>query len=159
MLSIQVKIEGDKVVIDGLRNLAASVPQAIAAGLFRAAMGVHREAFAKLSGPGLAESGVPGGAYPVPVRTGWLRRMLDFVPPGASKSSGGLTFTAGALEAIVYNAAAYASVIHEGTHSSSKHGKRPFLTDGLQAFGDAKIKDIMEDEIQKAIAKHLTGGK
>jgi hypothetical protein len=90
------------------------------------------------------------GGYPVPVRTGNLKRLLDFLDPGQSKGE----FIAGPMEAIVYDSAEYASVIHEGTGSSAKFGKRPFVDDALAAFnqGDG-IASAIEEEIQSEIQK------
>ncbi|MDH4100602.1 MAG: hypothetical protein OEV28_08500 [Nitrospirota bacterium] len=92
------------------------------------------------------------GAFPVPRLTGHLARMLDFLDPGQSKSAEGHSFTAGALEAAVFDSAEYADIIHEGRGSSAKFGERPFLTDALESFnrGD-KIKQIIEDKINDAM--------
>jgi hypothetical protein len=90
------------------------------------------------------------GGYPVPFRTGNLKRLLDFVPPGQSKGD----FSAGPMEAIVYNSAQYANVIHEGKGSSAKFGARPFLTDALNTFNQGGlIEATIEDEIHTALAK------
>ncbi|MEW6115660.1 MAG: hypothetical protein AB1553_02010 [Nitrospirota bacterium] len=52
MLSLQANVQGDKLVITGFRQLAAETPKAIDRGLVRIAIGVHRNAFEWLSGPG-----------------------------------------------------------------------------------------------------------
>lgn len=89
------------------------------------------------------------GGYPVPVRTGNLKRLLDFVNPGQSKGS----FTAGAMEGIVYNSARYARVIHDGAGSSAKFGRRPFLEDALSKFNQGGlITATIESEIKTEIA-------
>lgn len=85
------------------------------------------------------------GSYPVPVLTGHLRRSEDYVPPGKSKSTDAFTFRAGRLEAILYNSARYASVIHDGTHSSTKFGRRPFMDD---AFKNVDVKSHIENELK-----------
>jgi len=145
MLSLNVTVENDKVVIKGLQEMAAEMPQALKNTMKRGAIGTHREAFDFLSGA----KGNPGG-YPVPVETGHLRRLLDFLPPG--KSKGG--FSAGPLESIVYDSAIYSRTIHDGTGSSAKFGARPFITDGFEAFnrGDQLVQ-IADEEVAKVIAK------
>jgi hypothetical protein len=174
MLAVNVQIQGDKVIIAGLNGLAADMPKAIGRGFKKVTRGVHREAMEFLNGAGGAgrkqqivgpsrgftkKSGEAvnfkpqfqgAGAYPVPVRTGALKRLLNFVDPGQSKGS----FTAGPLSAIVYDSAEYASVIHEGTGSSAKFGARKFLTDALDKFnaGDG-IAKVLDAEIQAEISK------
>jgi len=174
MLGIRVTMEGDKAVIAGLEKAAKEMPGAIQAGLFRIVEKANEEAVNLLSGPGNPSArgrkytrggktfrrtrargqsaslqGKPG-SYPVPVLTGWLRRMQGFVPPGETKTANGITFRAGRFEAILYNAAEYANVIHEGTRSSAKYGRRPFHTDAIQKVPMAQI---MEEEIGKALPK------
>jgi hypothetical protein len=154
MLDISVTIQGDKVVIDGLGQLAAGLPGAVRLGLERSAIGIERIAFAFLAGAGSKESNVAAGGYPVPVRTGDLRRHLDWLKPGESKSGPAGTITAGQNEVIVYNSELYANVIHEGIGSSAKFGPRKFLTDALERFNaDDRIKANIEEEISSEIAK------
>lgn len=149
MLDIQVTIDGDKVVIQNLGHLMSQVPRAIDAGLIRVAKGVHCEAFAFLSG-----SRGPGGSYPVPVRTGWLRRSLDWLEPGQSKTGEMGTFTARKHEVVVYDSAVYANVVHEGTGTHQKFGKRPYLQDALKQFDEGgRIAQIISEEIAKVIRK------
>lgn len=173
MLDLSVTIQGDKVIIEGLNKLTKELPSAVQKGLERAAIGIHREAYAFLSGAGAkgttsgtatgkgkikgqkwTPQNISGGGYPVPVRTGWLRRSLNWLKPGESKTGEAGIFRAGLNEVVIYNSAAYANVIHEGRGSSAKFGPRRFLTDALKRFNQGdKIKAIMEDEIQKARAK------
>lgn len=145
MLSINATVENDKVVIKGLQQLQAEMPQVLQATLTRGAMGTHREAFDFLSGAG----GNPGG-YPVSVETGNLRRLLNWLKPGASKGE----FKAGDLEAIVYDSAIYSRSIHDGTGSSAKFGARPYITDGFERFnrGD-KLARIADEEVEKVLKK------
>lgn len=169
-MQISVNLQGDKVVINNLQGLISDYPKAIQRGMSRSVKGIHRLAVDFLSGAGskgiyvTTKSGgkrwkkrdtpIPGGGYPVPVRTGNLRRMLDFVEPGRSKSSNGSTFTAGPMEAIVYNSAEYARVIHTGTGSSAKFGPRKYLYDALDQFNQGnRIADNISEEISADIAK------
>jgi hypothetical protein len=180
MLDLKVTIDRDKAVIDNLGAISANMLNAIKRGLSRIAKGVHREVFDYLSGAGgagkqqrrkpaegertsftnkstgrhITFSLLEGaGAYPVPVRRGNLRRLLDYVEPGETKTvADGSTSTAAPDEAVVYDSAEYARVIREGTGSSAKFGPRDYLTDGLERFnqGDRIVK-IIEEEIAKEI--------
>jgi hypothetical protein len=171
---LNVRIEGNKALIDGLNRLAAAgVPKAVERGLVRIGAGVYREALYWLSGSGGAskkartdyagftnKSGKEvmfrsyqgAGGYPVPKRTGHLSRQLDWLKPGESKSGDVGAFTAGKNEVVIFNSAGYADAIHEGKGSSAKFGPRRYMTDGLERFnaGDA-MKRIMEEEISKEI--------
>ncbi len=145
MLSINATLENDKIVITGLRELSRDLPQALQRTLTRGAIGTHRESFDLLGG-----SKEPAGAYPVPVVTGHLRRLLDWLKPGARKEN----FSAGPLESIVYNSAEYSRVVHEGRGSSTKFGVRSFITDGFERFnkGD-KLAEIAAEEIEAEARK------
>jgi hypothetical protein len=175
MLDINVTIHGDKVIIDGLNKLAAEFPNAVKRGLERSAIGVYRSAQDFLRGSGGTAKKVRGdytgftkksgeevkfraykgaGAYPVPMRTGVLMKALDWLKPGESKSSSIGTFAAGDNEAVIFDSAEYANVIHEGKGSSAKFGPRRFLTDALTKFNSgARIKQTIEEEIEKEISK------
>jgi len=90
------------------------------------------------------------GAYPVPIRVGWLRRQLNWLKPGQSKDG----FFAGDLEIIEYDAAQYARVVHEGYGSSAKFGPRRYLTDALERFNKgARIAGAVEEKIQQKLDK------
>lgn len=177
MLDINVTIKGDKIIFEGLDRFAQQIPGAVQKGLTDAVRGMHSEALALLNAAGAKgdystgkwkEKDTPdaSGGYPVPVRTGFLKRALHYLEPGQSKSFGNQTdfqtrkskkvvkdtMKVGDTEAMLYNTAEYAYVIHEGRGSSAKFGPRPFLTDALEKFNQGdKIKKIMEDEINKAI--------
>lgn len=160
MLDISVKIDGDRVILEGLNRLAAEMPAAVRRGMERAAKGIYRDASAWLKGPGSKTSvrkkvkGSQAGGYPVPVRTGHLRRSLNWLKPGETKTGDAGTFTAGPNEVVIYNSAVYANAIHEGKGSSAKFGPRRFLTDALEEFNQGiGIKSVIEDEIQKAKTK------
>lgn len=143
MLSINATVEGDKVVLRGLRELQSDMPQVIQRTLTRGAKGTHRESFDLLNGP----AGMSGG-YPVPAQTGHLKRLLEWVKPGESKTSNGLSFDAGNMEAIVYDSAEYSEAVHEGLGSSRKFGARRFITDGFERFNKGnRLAEIAAEEI------------
>lgn len=171
MLDISLTIEGDKIIIEGLNKLSQELMPAVRRGLQRSAISIHRQAFQWLSGAGAKgkstevtsaagktylrwdKQSIAAGGYPVPVRTGWLRRCLNWLKPGASKTGEAGTFTAGPNEVVIYDSARYANVIHEGTESSKKFGPRQFLTDAFELFNRGLgIKGDVQDEIQKAKA-------
>lgn len=183
MLDVQVTIENEQVVVKGLQRFAEQTPAAVRRGLMRVAAGTHREAMDWLSGPGrtkmrltnrgavihedgritkrktrlsgqTSQLGARPGSYPVPVLTGNLRRMLNWLSPGQTKSGEAGTFTAGDMEVVVYDSAAYADVIRSGKWTSKGFGPRPFLEDALTRFNEgARIKQILEEEIQAEIEK------
>lgn len=98
------------------------------------------------------------GGYPVPVRTGNLKRLLNFVDPGQTKGTGGVSFTAGPLEAVVYDSAEYASVIRFGTGSSAKFGPRDYLTDAFDKFNQFGgvgngVMHVIESEYSNELVK------
>lgn len=188
MLAINVTVTGDKIIIEGLQQLAAEMPRVVQRGLRRITKGVHREAMDFLNGKGgmnsyetrTSKSGKQyqkktgsklemydgftrasgavqqfkrfsdSGGYPVPVRTGNLKRLLNFVNPGQSKDG----FSAGAMEGVVYDSAEYARTIHDSTGSSAKFQKRTYLTDALARFNQGdQIAATLEDEIRMEIKK------
>ena len=169
MLGINVTIDGERVVIEGLENLSDNIKsKAIPRGIRRIVKGTASIALEKfLSGPvrGLksktskggrqrAVAGKPelAGGYPVPRLSGTLKRLLGWLFPGQSKSSNGLSYNAGPMEGLVYDSALHAGIIHEGTGSSKKYGPRRFLDDAFSAFNrGARTTLIMEDEIEKEI--------
>ena len=183
MLDVQVTIENEKVVIRNLQKLAEETPSAVRRALKRVAAGTHREAMVWLSGPGRSKMrltnkgttihedgritkrrtalrgqsdqlGARPGGYPVPVMTGNLRRMLNWLSPGDTKTGDAGTFTAGPMEVVVYDSAAYADVISSGKWTSAGFAPRPFLTDALTKFNEgARIKQLLEEEIQQEITK------
>lgn len=159
MLDIQIKIEGDKVILEGLNKLAAEMPKAIDRGLNTVAKGIHRAAYDFLSGHGSKAStkkGAYAGGYPVPVRTGHLRKQLDWLKPRTSKTGDVGTFTTGEHEVVIYDSALYADVIHEGKGSSASYGRRPYLQNALEMFNQGnRIRATIEEEIQKEIDKKL----
>lgn len=147
MLDIQVTVSGDQVVISGLEKLAVDMPQPLQRGLTKIIRGTHQEALNWLNGAGAKSSNVAPGGYPVPARTGNLKQHLDFLEPGQSKAG----FSAGPLEAMEYDSAEYASVVHDGSGTSSKYGPRPFIDDGYMAFS-GNTTEILESELETQIA-------
>lgn len=197
MLDIQVTLEGDKILLAGLQTWIEQFPKAISKALTRSGEGIYRYAHDNLNGGGGDNKKTRGdyigfikgarsssgtystgttvtfraykgaGGWPVPVRTGNLKRLLAWLKPGATKTVAafsdlrsqktvtlGGSLSAGTQEVIIYNAAEYANAIHEGRGSSAAYGKRPFLTDGLTRFNQGdRIRAILEEEIQSARAK------
>ena len=188
MLSVNVTISGDRVIINGLNQLAAEMPKVVQRGLKKVARGTYRIAMDKINGAGgfnsyetrtsssgkqyqkktgsklnryvgftrsdgaqaMFKSFTDSGGYPVPVRTGNLKRLLDWLDPGETKG----VFSAGQMEVVVYDSALYASVIHQGTGSSAKFGPRPFMTDALNKFNQGNgISGILNTEISAEIAR------
>jgi hypothetical protein len=184
MLDIRITVNGDKVILSGLNQLAGEgIPAAIDRGLIRSGEGVFSSAFAFLSGPGGAAKVPAGGkkvatdytgftkksgedamfrtyagagAYPVPVRTGMLRRLLDWLHPGQTKTGPAGSFSAGRHEVVIFDSAQYHASIHEGFGSSAKFGPRRFLTDGLEKYNQGnRIKGNIEHELATEIAKDM----
>ena len=148
---ITINITKDQVAIHDIKRIHRKYPGAVTNALETIVIGVNKIAIDYLSGPGAKKSGIPGGGYPVPVRTGHLRRAENIVLPGKTKSAGGKTYSAGPMGAIAYNAAAYAAAIHEGLGSSRKHGRRPFLTDAVDKYGAARMIKALDKEITKIL--------
>jgi len=179
MHAINVKISGDKILIEGLGQFSAELPKTIQLGLKKSVQGIHPLAMEFLNGAGGAgrkaqivgpskgftkKSGetvkfkqqfTGAGAYPgVPVRTGNLKSLLDWVDPGQSKTSNNDTFTAGPMEAVIFDSAEYANVIHEGLGSSRKFGPRRYLTDALNKFNASDgIANAISAEIDQALKR------
>jgi hypothetical protein len=158
MFGVKTEIKGDKIVIKGLRRMAAEFPHAFDRGLSRSVKGIHREAHDFLSGPGRKDGDIAGGGYPVPIRSGHLRRMLNFLEPNRSKTVNdgdeAITFVAGKHEAIVFNAASYGESVHDGYGSSKGFGPRPFIDDAFEEFNrSVGVTKTIQDEVGKAIRK------
>ncbi len=172
MLVLTATVENDKIILNGLQNIAHEMPSAIGRGFNRIGPGIFAEAYKRLSGPGSGfhfaarkeelgghksgwrKKNDNAGAYPVPVRVGNLRRLLGWVGPGESKASGDLSFTAGPLELVLYDSAAYATSIFRGKDSSKAYGERDAIKDGMADFGGVdKMAQVIDEEIQKEIDK------
>jgi hypothetical protein len=183
MLALKVTVQGDRVVIEGLQQIAAEMPKAVGRGLSEIVMTVHRIALQWLSGPGRSQMapitrhktlkdldrpntrgqfddlGARPGSYPVPVITGNLRRLLDWIGPNKSKAGNGASFTTGPMEAMLYDSAEYSSVIHGGTGSSAKFGPRAFIDDSFDSFNaGAGPVTVLDRHIQEEIDKRNLRG-
>ena len=113
----------------------------------RIADNTFAEAFKLLSGTGAAWS------YPVPVRTGNLRRSLwRITPAGYKGGQPNETYNLGPGEAYVGDSAEYARAIHDGrifrrALSGGRGMGRPFLTDAMNAvLGNVKRYGIEEND-------------
>lgn len=149
MLEIRVKIENGQAGGAYTRRIIDRAPLAAKRGLKRIIRGLHREADDFLAGA----AGKPG-SYPIPVITGHLRRNLDWLDPGEKKTVNGVSFATDDLEAMLFDSAIYASVVHDGTHSSDIHGPRPFTDDALEAFSTGgRIEGIMDAEFKKEVER------
>lgn len=184
-MNISISLEGDKLVIENLNAMPRLVHLASNRGLKKVAIGVSRLSVDYLNNGGAKgtstwktskktgkeylswkknDAPVSSGAYPVPTRTGHLKRLMFFLGADESKTvtysdikdrkQYSSEFKTGPNEVIVFNAAHYSRVIHEGLGSSAKFGRRPFLHDALQKFnaGD-NIVHIVTREIEKGLSR------
>lgn len=137
---LSVNAKGDGFVIDFLDSFDERTARGARRAVQRITTSVFRHASAFLAGHHKAAS----GGYPVPSRTGHLRRQLNFVANGKSKDG----FKAGDMEGIIYNSAIYAPVIALGTGSSQKFGERQFLKSGLERFmSEENVEAVFIEEI------------
>lgn len=148
MLDLRSTIDLSKITrhLDGMDDRIVAGAQD---GLEKGAKALHRSAYDWLSGA----AGSPG-AYPVPVVTGNLRRLLDWLGPNSQKSSEDGSYATGPLEVLIYDAAAYADVIHDGTYSSTKFGPREYLSDPMR-----DLQSEIHDKVEASIAEHIKKGK
>lgn len=156
MLNVTATVRGDRVVFENLEAWHRHLPKGVEHGLSTIARHVFRQAHQFLSGV----QKDPPGSWPVPVRTGHLRRSLNWLEPGESKTTEAGTFEAGPLQAVVYDSAIYAYPIHEGRGSSAKFQSRPYLTEALKVFarGD-RIATTMNKAIRDELKRVSKGGK
>lgn len=108
-----------------LDRMATAIPRAIDSGLGKWAIIAHRAALKNLSG----SKSDAAGSYPVPVRTGNLRRSDDYVLPLHSKH--GIFAAHG--QAYLVNTAGYAHAIHEGEGTNASHSPRRFEADAVES--------------------------
>jgi hypothetical protein len=145
---MRVDVHNEKIILDRLNQAPALAFGAVRKAMARVGMGVHRSAYDFLSG-----KKTDTGGTPIPVVTGNLRRMLDWLKPGESKYAGGMTVVAGPYDTIVYDTAAYAEAVAKGKGSSAKFGPRDFLAGALDDFNSGKrIDRIMDEEMRRALA-------
>ena len=173
MLNISVTIENEKVILEGLEGFSEDIrTKAIPEALREIASGTAREAIRFLEGPkrGLKTVKAKGsgrqratpqgeaGGYPVPRLTGNLHRLLQWLGPNRTTESEGKSFTTGPMDAVIFNSAEYANVIHDGTGTSAKYGARPFLNDAFEAFNSGeRAKKIVEEKIDEVKGSHGLG--
>lgn len=172
MLDIRANFNGVRQAEVQIEKIEHAYPSAVRKGLSRIIRGMHGFALEKLKGAGGAgrkqqivgpsrgftkKSGesvqfkqqfAGAGAYPVPVRTANLKRLLNYVTPGQSKSGAGFNVHAGPMEAILYNSAEYSNVIFQGLGSSRKFGPRNALIDALERYKSGEMAAILEEELQ-----------
>ena len=166
MIGFNVVIDGDEVLIQGLDSLEELLPSVIQDGLGDIIDRVHAAAIRRLQGPKRGVRTVRAkksgrqrtvalkpelaGSDPIPRVTGNLLRLLGSVKPGRSKTSRGLIFTAGPLEAILYDSARYSSQISGGTGSSAKYGARPFEKDAVEEV-EPQMPAIINERINRLL--------
>lgn len=143
MLLMKVDVANEKVFLERVQRDMKGVPGAMRRAMTRTGRGVFRKATDWLSG-----KRADTGGFPVPVVTGHLRRMLNWLKPGESKSDGGSVVVAGPAESIVYNTAAYSEVIAKGLGSSEQYGPRDYLEKALTDFSaNNRISQIIDEEL------------
>lgn len=108
-----------------IKNHEKAMEKGFDKGLGRWAVAANLASKRLLSGSG---KDAPS-AYPVPVRTGFLRKAQDYILPNQKK--GGIK--AGKHEAILVNGAEYAVYIHD---------KHPFAQDGIDKTRSAGMQMI-----------------
>lgn len=144
MLYMKVDLAGEKVLMADLKNMPSAVNHGMRRAMIRLGRGVFRSAFDWLSG-----SRADTGGFPVPAKTGHLRRSLNWLQPGQSKSSRDGIITAGPDEVVVYDSAAYAESIARGLGSSEKFGPRDYLARALEEFSGRPVEKIIDEELEQ----------
>ncbi|MHB8173320.1 MAG: phage virion morphogenesis protein [Nitrospirota bacterium] len=138
--------------LTGLRkDLAGEVANNIVG---RLAKNVFEKAFDNLSGPRIPKKkwrkSPLAGSWPVPVRTGQLRRSLYMIGAGGLKQGdGGGKYSVGPGEAYVGDSAKYAGEIEDGPRGN----KRPFLTEPAREYLGLAPR-IADEELKKVVEKH-----
>jgi len=135
MIEIRIHKKGFKEVEKKLQKIPAEVQKGLSLGLKQWVIKAHRAALSLLSGSG---SDAPGN-YPVPVRTGHLRRSEDYILPGYSKHGE----SAGKLEGMLINTSNYAHIIHEGNGMQARHGARPWQVDAFEETQNDAMNDML----------------
>lgn len=130
MITIKVKHTGT--------DFQDKFPDAIKNGLNEIGKRIMRNASQYLKGKGAKASNITPGQYPVPVRTGHLRRSLNYASPSSNAKIGNKVESIDDDKVLIFNSAEYAKIIHEGEGSSKKYGRRPYLEDGYKDTDIAK---------------------
>ena len=128
-------------VVSRIRRLADLFPKALDRGLGKWVLRASRLSKDYLSGyggTGIWQRHNIGG-YPVPVRTGSLRRSDNYILPGRTKS--GISTRHG--QAALINTSVYAGPLHEGTGPHYRYGQRQFHVDAVRNSREAGIADII----------------
>ncbi len=173
MLDVKITVDENKIVLENLERLGNNLKPAAMRAVERVAGGTYDGAMQWLSGPGgqtrsysrewsaggevrkKKQYGAAPGGYPVPVRTGHLRRSLAWLAPGQSKSGDVGTVTAGEDEFIIFDSASYALQIFEGTGSSAAYGPRNAILDSFEMFNrSGQIQQLVGEEVRKEIDKN-----
>lgn len=148
MVNVRVEVVNEKIILQRLERAPTQVFGAISAAMERVGKGVMAESEKWLKG---TKSNT--GQMPVPVVTGNLRRLLNWLKPGEATSAGGGTIVAGPHETVVYDSAAYATAVALGRGSSAKFGPRDYLAAGLERFNSGnRIEHILDEEIERALS-------
>jgi len=171
LTGISVSMEGGKVLIEDLERYSVAIKEkAMPGALSIVAEGIAKEAQKLLRGPkrgvktviakksgrqrAVGRNPQLAGGYPVPRMAGNLLHLMDWLKPNHSKGA----FSTGPFEAVVFNSAEYARVIHQGTGSSAKFGERPFLDDAVMAFNESVgIKKVFEEKIAEVRSENGLG--
>ena len=124
----------------------------------RLAKNVFKKAFDNLSGPRIPKKqwrkSPLAGSYPVPVRTGHLRRSLYMIGVGGLKQGdGGGKYVVATGEAYVGDSAKYAGDIENPSAFGRRGNKRPFLTDPAREYLGLAPR-FAEEELEKVVKKH-----
>jgi len=135
MIEIRIHKKGFKEVEKKLQTIPKKINPALRVALRQWVIKAHRAALSLLSGSG---SDAPG-SYPVPVRTGNLRRLESYVLPGFTKHGE----TAGKFEGMLINTSNYAHAIHEGNGMHARHGARPWQVDAFEETQNDAMNDML----------------
>ena len=131
---IGVSLDAEK-ALSALNGLSTDLKGRAVSGIVReVAVGTFKKAFENLSG----DHAAPPGSWPVPVRSGNLRRELWVLFPGEKNARYGAGFD----EAYIGDGAEYSDEIHKG---------RPFLYSALEDMisrAPNMARDFMDKEVR-----------
>lgn len=158
VFKVGINLAGKREVEIEIKKVSKETPKALDRTITKVGGLVHQKAIANLSGAGAKKSKIAAGGFPVPVRTGWIRRLEYIVAPGKSKSlKTGTPETPSQLlikvpkhQMVLGNSADYAVSVHDGTFSNTDHGPRRFLFGALEEISRSGIIDkILAQEVAK----------